>query len=91
MAVSVLLVAWNALRGGWRYVWMGGGVVCAAKGTGTTAVPMLCVGSWDTQPLVCMQVYSEATFTPTHMNTQAQVIHIHTIFGVSPALTRCVV
>ena len=57
---------------------MGGGVVCAAQGTGTTAVPMLCVGSWDTQPLVCMRVSSEATFTPTHMHTQAQAMRGYT-------------
>ena len=30
---------------------MGGGVECAAQG-GTTRMPLLCAGNWDTLPLV---------------------------------------
>ena len=51
MTVSVLVVVWSPLRGGWRCVWMGGGVECAAQG-GTTRMPLLCAGNWDTLPLV---------------------------------------
>ena len=52
MAMSVLLVAWIRLRGGWRRVCKEGGVVCVAQ-AGTTRMRLLCADSWVTQQQVC--------------------------------------
>ena len=75
MVVSVLLGAWNVLRGEWRCVYKEGGVVCV-NGIGVARMPLLYADSWATLQQVCDLQQVTADYQQSHFILGCTWYHI---------------